>query len=321
MIFNMASDYKKAEDILPIISSVNEVLSTSNDCQQLLDMALDTILDVLEIDCCWVQLFRLENRSLYLAACSGFTPDMEQEIDSMEPGQSLGNNVAGLELKIIIPDLSRDKEYGLSSFSKAGLCSLVAVPLRTYRMQGVMGIASRVKNRFHTEVTELLTVIASLVGVALDKAELHQRTLAEEKKVSIGTLSSVTLSPGKGDIHQDLVDESEKVIDTDREDAGVIEQEELHPTDNEGRINGLSATQTRSEYKLLDYLMTNEGRVISYEELLTEVWGNEYRDFRAFLKIHIEHLKHKLNDSIGSSRSIIDESDTGYRFVRIPEET
>ena len=77
-------------------------------------------MEVLKIDCCWVQLFRLDSRDLWLAAYRGFTPDMEREIGSTDVGQSFGNQVAGLEYKIIIPDLSHDKEYGLLSFSEAG---------------------------------------------------------------------------------------------------------------------------------------------------------------------------------------------------------
>jgi len=115
----MDSDYRKAEKVLPILSMVNEVLSMSNERQQLLDMVLDTLLEVLKIDCCWLQLFRLDSRDLWLAAYRGFTPDMEREIGSTDVGQSFGNQVAGLEYKIIIPDLSHDKEYGLLSFSEA----------------------------------------------------------------------------------------------------------------------------------------------------------------------------------------------------------
>lgn len=176
----MARHYKKKK-IFFIISAVIEALSLSNEPQQLLDMVLETLFGILRIDCCWIQLLTLESRKPWLASYRGFTPDMEREIGSMEMGQRLGHQVAGLGHNIAIPDLSRHREYGLSSFSKAGLRSLVAVPLRTYHMLGVIGIASRAKKQFSMEVTELLTVIASAVGVALDKADLYQRALAREK--------------------------------------------------------------------------------------------------------------------------------------------
>jgi len=209
----MAGDYKKPEKIFFILSAVSEVLSMSNEPQQLLDMTLDTLFEVLKIDCCWVQLLSLESRKLWLAAYRGFTPEMKHEIGSMHLGQSFGNQVAGLGNKIVIPDLSRDSERGLSSFSKAGFRSLVAVPMRTYRVQGVLGIAFRTKKRFLTQVTELLTVIASLIGVALDKANLYQRTLVREKQLSTGIQLSVTSNLGKDDIHQDLVTELKEAVE------------------------------------------------------------------------------------------------------------
>jgi len=209
----MAGNYKKPEDIFFIISAVSEVLSVSNEPQQLRDMVLDTLLEVLKIDCCWVQSLNLESRKLWLAAHRGFTPDMEREIGSMDLGQNFGNQVAGLGHKIVIPDLSQDTEYGLTSFSKAGLRSLVAVPIRTYRTQGVMGIASRAKRQFPAEMSELLTVIASLVGVALDKADLFQRILALEKQLSTGIRLSVASHPGDGDVNQDLAADLKEAVE------------------------------------------------------------------------------------------------------------
>jgi len=210
----MADDYSRTDKIFFIISEVSEALSLSNEPQQILDMVLDTLLEVLNIDCCWVQLLSLENRELRLAAYRGFTPDMKREMGSVDLGQSFGNQVAGLGHKIIIPDLPIDREYGLSSFSKAGYRSLVAVPLMTYHIQGVMGISTRNRQRFHAEITELLMVIARLVGMAIDKADLYQRTLAQEKHLIKDTQLIVKSSPDKGVLHQDLVTELKEAVDT-----------------------------------------------------------------------------------------------------------
>lgn len=222
LVFTMAGDYKKTEKIFYIMTAVSEVLSVSNEPQQLLDMVLDTLLEVLKIDCCWVQLVSLESRKLWLAAHRSFTPDMKQEMDSMELGRSLGNQVAGLGHKIVIADISRDREYGLSSFSKAGLRSLVAVPLRTHHTQGVMGIASRTGMRFGTEVTELLTVIASLVGMALDKARLYQKALVREKTRKEAEKESARII---AETKQKLVQLAEEIKEEAKREAEPIVEE------------------------------------------------------------------------------------------------
>jgi transcriptional regulator with GAF, ATPase, and Fis domain len=195
-------DYQKPEKIFSILSTIIEVLSTSNRHQQLLDMALDTLLEVLKVDCCWVQLRNFESGELRLAACRALNTDIKRVIVSTDLGQLFNNRSAVLGHKIAIPDLSRDEENGLSSFSKAGLRSLVAVPMRTYRLQGLLGVAFRTKKRSLTGITELLMVIASLIGLALDKANLYERMIAREEQSNAGAQLEETPNLGKSNVHQ-----------------------------------------------------------------------------------------------------------------------
>lgn len=185
----------KNKDIFSVISKVSYVLALSNEPVQLIEMVLDELLGTINVDCCWVQLVRSENRGLQLVAYRGFTPEMTREMELMSPGQTLSNH-AVMGLKVIIADLSRDGEYGLSSFGKAGLRSLVAVPMRTYRTHGVMGIASRGKKRFDTEVAELLVVIAGLVGASINSAELYKIALATSER-NIGQFEEVAAKTGE----------------------------------------------------------------------------------------------------------------------------
>jgi transcriptional regulator with GAF, ATPase, and Fis domain len=195
----MSDDYRDTDKVLSIIGEVNEVLSLSNQPQNLVDMVLDTLLELLKVDCCWVQLYQSENHRLQLAACRGFTQDMKQEIDSTDFEHSLAHQVVALGYEISISDLSRDGQYGLSSFSKAGLCSVVAVPLMTYRIQGVMGIAFSSKKGFPAGVGKLLMAIGGLVGTALSKVYLYQRELAGEKQLSISAQLEAQSIPNSGE--------------------------------------------------------------------------------------------------------------------------
>jgi signal transduction protein with GAF and PtsI domain len=151
------------------------VLSLSNEPQKLLNMALDTLAQVLEIECCWVQTINAGKRSLHLAAERGFTSDMQTEMSAMDIRHGFTRQVVGLGDEIVIPNLSSDGLYGLSSFRSAGYKWMVAAPLMTYRVNGVLGIASRNKKRLHKETADLVMVIAGLIGTALNKASLsHQ---------------------------------------------------------------------------------------------------------------------------------------------------
>jgi signal transduction protein with GAF and PtsI domain len=157
------------------------VLSLSNEPQRLLNMTLDTLTQVLGIECCWIQTFNARKRSLHLAAERGFTSEMRREIAALDIGHNFGRQIVGLGNGIIIPDLSRDGRYGLKSFRATGYKWLVASPLMTYRVHGVLGIASRYKKRLRKETADLAMVIAGLIGTALNKADLYQESQISEK--------------------------------------------------------------------------------------------------------------------------------------------
>jgi signal transduction protein with GAF and PtsI domain len=157
------------------------VLSLSNEPQRLINMTLDTLTQVLKIECCWVQTVSAGKRTLYLAAERGFNSEMRREIAALDINHYFSRQVVGLGNGILVPDLSRNGRYGLRSFRAAGYKWLVAAPLMTYRVHGVLGIASRYKKRLHKETADLAMVIAGLIGTALNKADLYRESQIPEK--------------------------------------------------------------------------------------------------------------------------------------------
>jgi len=144
-------------------------------------MTLDTLSQVLKTECCWVQTYDTRKRILSLAAYRGFSPEMKHEIVRMDINHRFSKQIIGLGNAIVIPDLTNDGLYGLSSFPDAGLKWMVAAPLMTYRVHGILGIASRNKKRFYKQTSDLTKVIAGLIGTALNKAWLAQKSPASEK--------------------------------------------------------------------------------------------------------------------------------------------
>ena len=68
------------------------------------------------------------------------------------------------------------------------------------------------------------------------------------------------------------------------------------------------------EYKLLSYMATNSGRVLSHSQLLTEVWGPEYGDDTQYLWVSISRLRQKLEDNPKKPRYILTDPRAGYHF-------
>jgi DNA-binding response OmpR family regulator len=75
----------------------------------------------------------------------------------------------------------------------------------------------------------------------------------------------------------------------------------------------LSAT----EYRLLLQLALNIGRVLPPEQLLTDVWGPEYRDDKEILWVSISRLRQKLEDDPRNPMHIVTRSGLGYTMPAI----
>jgi DNA-binding response OmpR family regulator len=85
---------------------------------------------------------------------------------------------------------------------------------------------------------------------------------------------------------------------------------------NEVTLSGRPVKLTSTERKLLYYLIRNEGRILSHESLLAKVWGDTYVDARDLLRVHIQHLRQKLEDNAESPNIIVTEHGIGYKFIR-----
>lgn len=71
---------------------------------------------------------------------------------------------------------------------------------------------------------------------------------------------------------------------------------------------------TPIEYKLLVALVRNLGRVVTQRQLLQEVWGPEYIDSPHYLRIYMQHLRHKLEADPARPRVLLTEPGVGYRL-------
>jgi two-component system KDP operon response regulator KdpE len=69
---------------------------------------------------------------------------------------------------------------------------------------------------------------------------------------------------------------------------------------------------TPTEYRLLYELVSHRDRVLLHEELLTRVWGAEYRDEIDYLWTYVRYLRNKIEADPSSPRYIRSEAGVGY---------
>ena len=71
---------------------------------------------------------------------------------------------------------------------------------------------------------------------------------------------------------------------------------------------------TATEYALLVLLVKNEGRVLTHQYILNQVWGPAQADQSQSLRVFIAQLRKKIENDANNPELIITESRVGYRF-------
>ena len=83
-------------------------------------------------------------------------------------------------------------------------------------------------------------------------------------------------------------------------------------------VAGQEVRLTRTEYNLLHELATHPNQVLLHEQLLTAVWGFEYRDDVDYLRAYIRYLRRKLEAEPDTPKLIVTQSGVGY-MLECPE--
>lgn len=81
------------------------------------------------------------------------------------------------------------------------------------------------------------------------------------------------------------------------------------------RLDGDLIKLRPTEYRLLYHLVMNAGWVLTYDQILSKVWGYEYRDEPHYVRLYVNYLRQKLEKDPANPVYILTERGVGYRFV------
>lgn len=81
------------------------------------------------------------------------------------------------------------------------------------------------------------------------------------------------------------------------------------------RLDGVLIKLRPTEYRLLYHLVMNSGWVLTYDQILSKVWGYEYRDEPHYVRLYVNYLRQKLEKDPANPVYILTERGVGYRFV------
>ena len=86
-------------------------------------------------------------------------------------------------------------------------------------------------------------------------------------------------------------------------------------------LAGDDVSLTPTEFDILAYLARNADLVVTQRQILEEVWGPEWAEDAQTLRVHVSHLRRKIEPTPSGRRYIITEPRIGFRFSTAEDST
>ena len=80
-------------------------------------------------------------------------------------------------------------------------------------------------------------------------------------------------------------------------------------------VDGEPVHLTPTEWRMLEVLVRNHGKLVTQQRLLDEVWGPGYDGQTNYLRVYVGNLRQKLEPEPSRPRHLVTEPGLGYRFV------
>jgi two-component system KDP operon response regulator KdpE len=75
---------------------------------------------------------------------------------------------------------------------------------------------------------------------------------------------------------------------------------------------------TPTEWAMAVHLGRNPDRLVTYKQLVAAVWGDNYQPDLNLLRVHMAHIRHKLEPDPAHPRYFVTDAGMGYRFQTPP---
>lgn len=85
------------------------------------------------------------------------------------------------------------------------------------------------------------------------------------------------------------------------------------------KLDGRPIHLTPTEYRLLEVMATNPGKLLTHSWLLQKVWGSGYGSESNYLRLYVRQIRQKLRDTPSAPRWITTEPGLGYRWLPEPD--
>jgi DNA-binding response OmpR family regulator len=94
----------------------------------------------------------------------------------------------------------------------------------------------------------------------------------------------------------------------------LAERLEIRPDEHAALVDGRPLSLTMRELQLLTTLAAHPQRIMTREELYSEVWGRDQRHADRSVDVYVSRLRSKLGEALPDRRLIHTHNGIGYRF-------
>jgi PAS domain S-box-containing protein len=203
----MVDEMRRNSEQLSALNRISLTVSSSLQVEEVLANTIDLIVSVLQVGSVRVYLLAEDGEYLYLAAAHGLSREFVEDplVQRRALGEGLLGDVAQRGETVIAEDASQVGSLYRDAVQKEGLQSVAYIPLRSKgRTVGVLSASSHFIEKFSSQQIEFLTSIGNQIGMAVENANLYEKTrkaledvsaaqeqvLRTEKLASLGKLAA-----------------------------------------------------------------------------------------------------------------------------------
>ena len=160
---------------LAALNAIAATVSQSLDLNEVLNSALDKVLQVMDIEAGGIYLLDEEAGILNVVAQRGFSRQFVAEIDRLKVGEGFSGQVSESGKPLVVANVSDDPRLTRLIVREEGLRSLAIAPLsHKSKVLGTLFVSTHGTREFTDQDVQLLTSIGHQVGVAVENARLFE---------------------------------------------------------------------------------------------------------------------------------------------------
>jgi len=183
----MIDEMRRNSEQLSALNRISLTVSSSLQVEEVLANTIDLIIGVLQVGSVRVYFLAEGGEHLYLAAARGLSREFVENplVQRRALGEGLLGDVALRGETVIAEDTSQVGALYREAVQKEGLQSVAYIPLRSKgRTVGVLSASSHFSEKFSSQQIEFLTSIGNQIGMAVENANLYEKTRKALEDVS-----------------------------------------------------------------------------------------------------------------------------------------